>query len=153
MAKRAKAAFDPKVFLATVNHGRKISLYRKGAVVFRQATAADAVFYVRKGRIKIVVSSSEGREAVIALLGPGEFFGTFEFTHKKSGRKVVSDIFPFHNWAFQEGLLHAENLGGDIEHRPVALGEPYTSAPVSRPQKPPATVTGPCRRATPSADP
>jgi CRP-like cAMP-binding protein len=75
MAKRAKAAFDPKVFLATVNHGRKISLYRKGAVIFQQARPADAVFYVRKGRIKIVVSSSDGRKAVIALLGPDEFFG------------------------------------------------------------------------------
>jgi CRP/FNR family cyclic AMP-dependent transcriptional regulator len=75
MAKRAKAAFDPKVFLATVNHGRKISLYRKRAVIFQQATQADAVFYVHKGRIKIVVSSSDGREAVIAFLGPGEFFG------------------------------------------------------------------------------
>jgi CRP-like cAMP-binding protein len=75
MAKRAKAAFDPKVFLATVNHGRKISRFRKGAVVFQQATRADAVFYVHKGRIKIVVSSSDGREAVIAFLGPGEFFG------------------------------------------------------------------------------
>jgi len=75
MAKRAKTAFDPKVFLATVNHGRKISLYRKGAIIFRQAIRADAVFYVHKGRIKIVVSSSDGREAVIALLGPGEFFG------------------------------------------------------------------------------
>jgi CRP/FNR family cyclic AMP-dependent transcriptional regulator len=75
MAKRAKAAFDPKVFLATVNHGRKISCFRKGAVVFQQATRADAVFYVHKGSIKIVVSSSDGREAVIALLGPGEFFG------------------------------------------------------------------------------
>jgi CRP/FNR family transcriptional regulator, cyclic AMP receptor protein len=75
MAKRAKAAFDPKVFLATVNHGRKIARFRKGAVVFQQATRADAVCYVHKGRIKIVVSSSDGREAVIALLGPGEFFG------------------------------------------------------------------------------
>src|SRR4030081_2286212 len=75
MAKRAKAGFDPKVFLATVNHGRMISRFRKGAVVFQQATRADAVFYVQKGRIKIVVSSSDGREAVIAFLGPGEFFG------------------------------------------------------------------------------
>jgi len=46
---------------------------------------------------------------------PGEFFGTFQYTHKKSSRKVTADVFPFHNWAFQEGLLHAENLGGDIE--------------------------------------
>ena len=75
MAKRAKPAFDPKVFLATVNHGRKITLYRKAAVVFRQTDPADAVFYVHKGRIKLVVASSDGREAVIALLGPGEFFG------------------------------------------------------------------------------
>src|SRR5262249_54954099 len=46
---------------------------------------------------------------------PAEFFGTFEYTHKRSGRRVVADVFPFHSWAFQEGLLHAENLGGDIE--------------------------------------
>ena len=46
---------------------------------------------------------------------PAEFFGTFEYVHKLSGRRVTADIFPFHNWAFQEGLLHAENIGGDIE--------------------------------------
>jgi len=46
---------------------------------------------------------------------PAEFFGTFEYSHKKSGRRVTADVFPFHSWAFQEGLLHAENLGGDIE--------------------------------------
>lgn len=46
---------------------------------------------------------------------PAEVFGTFEYTHKLSGRRVVQDMFPFHSWAFQEGLLHAENLGGDIE--------------------------------------
>ena len=48
---------------------------REGQVVFRQATAADAVFYVRKGRIKIVVASQEGKEAVVGVLSPGEFFG------------------------------------------------------------------------------
>jgi len=46
---------------------------------------------------------------------PGEFFGTFTYKHKRSGRQVSADVFPFHNWAFQEGLLHAENIGGDIE--------------------------------------
>jgi kynurenine formamidase len=51
---------------------------------------------------------------------PAEFFGTFVYAHKRSGRKVEADIFPFHNWAFQEGLLHAENLGGDIE---LVLGQ------------------------------
>ncbi len=46
---------------------------------------------------------------------PADYFGTFEYVHKRSGRKVRQDVFPFHNYAFQEGLLHAENLGGDIE--------------------------------------
>jgi kynurenine formamidase len=45
---------------------------------------------------------------------PAEFFGTFEYTHKRSGRHVTADMFPLHSWAFQEGLLHAENLGGDL---------------------------------------
>ena len=44
-----------------------------------------------------------------------DYFGTFEYVHKRSGRKVRQDTFPFHNYAFQEGLLHAENLGGDLE--------------------------------------
>jgi kynurenine formamidase len=51
---------------------------------------------------------------------PAEFFGQFEYTHRLSGRRVVADMFPFHNWAFQEGLLHAENVGGDIE---LVLGQ------------------------------
>jgi kynurenine formamidase len=44
-----------------------------------------------------------------------EFFGTFEYRHKKSGRLVRENMFPFHSLAFQEGLIHAENVGGDIE--------------------------------------
>ena len=44
-----------------------------------------------------------------------EIFPTYEYTHKPSGRHVRSNIFPFHNYGFQEGLLHAENIGGDIE--------------------------------------
>jgi len=46
---------------------------------------------------------------------PADFFGRFEYTHKRSGRRVKQDMFPFHNYGFQEGLLHAENIGGDIE--------------------------------------
>jgi kynurenine formamidase len=46
---------------------------------------------------------------------PADYFGTFEYTHKRSGRRVKQDMFPFHNYGFQEGLLHAENIGGDVE--------------------------------------
>jgi hypothetical protein len=44
-----------------------------------------------------------------------KFFGEYNYVHKKSGRKVTEDVFPFHSYAFQEGLIHAENVGGDIE--------------------------------------
>jgi CRP/FNR family transcriptional regulator, cyclic AMP receptor protein len=74
-AKKTNGTFDPKVFLATVNHGRTVSRYAKDAVIFPQGSPADAVFYIQKGRIKLVVESEQGKEAVIALLGPGEFFG------------------------------------------------------------------------------
>ena len=43
-----------------------------------------------------------------------EFFPEFEYVHKLSGRRIRQNIFPFHNWAFQEGLIHAENVGGEI---------------------------------------
>jgi CRP-like cAMP-binding protein len=75
MAKKAVSAFDPKTFLATVNHGRTISKYARNALIFAQADAADAVFYIQKGRIKLVVESEQGKEAVVAVLGPEEFFG------------------------------------------------------------------------------
>jgi CRP/FNR family transcriptional regulator, cyclic AMP receptor protein len=75
MARRSKPTFDPKTFLATVNHGRTISTYAKDDVVFRQGSPADGVFYIRRGNIKLVVTSKQGREAVVAILNPGEFFG------------------------------------------------------------------------------
>ena len=74
-ATNGNATFDPKAFLATVNHGRIIATYAKDGVVFPQSGPADAVFYIQKGRIKIVVASQQGKEAVVAVLGAGEFFG------------------------------------------------------------------------------
>ena len=75
MAKKAKPTFDPGMFLATVNGGRTIAKYKKGEAVFSQGNPADAVFYIRKGRVKITVVSEQGKEAVVAMLGPDEFCG------------------------------------------------------------------------------
>ena len=72
---RPSKTFDPQTFLATVSRGRTVASYRKDAIVYRQAAAADAVYYLQTGKIKIVVASKQGKEAVIAILGPGEFFG------------------------------------------------------------------------------
>ena len=75
MVKKAKSNFDPKVFLATVDGGRTVSDYRKDAVIFSQGDPADAVFYIQKGKVRIAVTSEQGKEAVVAILGAGAFFG------------------------------------------------------------------------------
>ena len=67
--------FDPAVFLATAAVGRDISKYRKKQVIFAQGDDADAVFYIKKGKVKVAVISKQGKEAVVALLGPDEFVG------------------------------------------------------------------------------
>jgi CRP-like cAMP-binding protein len=70
-----QAAFDPKEFLAKVGDGKTILEVRKGQIVFAQGDAADTVFYVQKGRVKVVVISEQGKEAVVGILEPGQFFG------------------------------------------------------------------------------
>lgn len=75
MARKAQSTFDPKAFLATVSNRCTASALRKDELIFRQSAAADAVFYIQKGKIKIVVASKQGKEAVVGILGPGEFFG------------------------------------------------------------------------------
>jgi CRP/FNR family cyclic AMP-dependent transcriptional regulator len=67
--------FDPAAFLATAGVGRDISTYSKKEVIFSQGDDADAVFYIKKGKVKIAVLSKDGKEAVVALLGPDEFTG------------------------------------------------------------------------------
>ena len=75
MAKAAKKEFNPEVFLAKVGTGKKISKYRKDQTIFAQADAADTIFYLQKGKVKIVVTSEQGKEAVVAVLEPDQFFG------------------------------------------------------------------------------
>jgi len=75
MTPRPKRAFDPKLFLAKVGKGRTKYDYRKHHRIFSQGDAADAIFYVEKGKVKLTVVSHEGKEAVIALLGNDDFFG------------------------------------------------------------------------------
>ena len=75
MARKTKAKFDPNVFLATLDGGRSISSFKTDGVVFEQGTPANAVLYIQKGKIKILVISEQGKEAVVAILGTGDFFG------------------------------------------------------------------------------
>src|SRR5450755_2869966 len=67
--------FDPKAFLAMAGWGRTISKYRINQIVFSQGDPADSIFYVHDGRVKISVLSEQGKEAVVAILGPNQFCG------------------------------------------------------------------------------
>jgi CRP/FNR family transcriptional regulator, cyclic AMP receptor protein len=76
MAKKVKKApFDAKAFLATVDTGRSRSNYRTSELIFSQGDPADAAFFIQNGKVKLTVVSEQGKEAVVALSGPGEFFG------------------------------------------------------------------------------
>jgi CRP/FNR family transcriptional regulator, cyclic AMP receptor protein len=73
--KTTRATFDPKKFLSKVGEGKTISRFRKDQIIFSQGEVADAVFYIQQGKVKLTVVSEQGKEAVVAVLGPGQFFG------------------------------------------------------------------------------
>jgi CRP/FNR family transcriptional regulator, cyclic AMP receptor protein len=75
VGKAAKNEFNPKVFLAKVGIGKTISKYQKDQTIFAQGDAADTIFYLQKGKVKIVVISDQGKEAVVGIIEPDQFFG------------------------------------------------------------------------------
>lgn len=72
---KKKRAFDPNTFLATIGDGRKNLAVAKKQAIFAQGDAADAVFYIQTGKVKLTVVSQTGREATIGMLNQGNFFG------------------------------------------------------------------------------
>jgi CRP/FNR family transcriptional regulator, cyclic AMP receptor protein len=73
--KPTKSSFDAHVFLAKMGGGKTILEFDKGQNVFEQGDVADTVYYIRKGKLKLTVLSDQGKEAVIGMLEPGQFFG------------------------------------------------------------------------------
>src|ERR1700719_5288567 len=75
VAAKKKREFDPNTFLATIGEGRKILTVPKKQMIFAQGDGADAVFYVQKGKVRLTVVSKIGKEATIAIVNEGNFFG------------------------------------------------------------------------------
>ena len=67
--------FDPNTFLATIGDGRKILIVPKKQVIFSQGDEADSIFYVQIGKVRLTVVSKIGKEATIAIVNQGNFFG------------------------------------------------------------------------------
>src|SRR6204780_3868699 len=72
---KRRRRFDPASFLATAAKDRSIATHRNKEIIFNQGDAADSVFYIKKGKVKVTVVSKQGKEAVVALLGADEFLG------------------------------------------------------------------------------
>jgi CRP/FNR family transcriptional regulator, cyclic AMP receptor protein len=70
-----RPALEAEAFLTSAGAARRVATYPKGKIVFSQGQPSDAVMYIQKGGIKISVLSRAGKEAVVAMLGPGDFFG------------------------------------------------------------------------------
>jgi CRP/FNR family cyclic AMP-dependent transcriptional regulator len=92
MKRKGKLAFDPKAFLSKVNGGRAISDYEKHQLVYTQGEPADSVFYIQSGQVKKTVVSKQGKEAVVALLGTGDFFGEGCLTGQRLRLEAVSTV-------------------------------------------------------------
>jgi CRP/FNR family cyclic AMP-dependent transcriptional regulator len=75
VAPAKRTNFDPIAFLETAARGRIIEPYAKERIIFNQGDAANAVFYIKQGRVKLSVVSRHGKEAIVALLGADEFIG------------------------------------------------------------------------------
>jgi CRP/FNR family transcriptional regulator, cyclic AMP receptor protein len=75
MGRKTKPVIDPKKFLSDAGDGRTIWPYAEDIVVFSQGDSANSLLYIQKGKVKITVLSKGGKEAVIAVLGAGDFFG------------------------------------------------------------------------------
>jgi CRP-like cAMP-binding protein len=70
-----EASFDPAIFLAKAGEGQTVTEHAKGQIIFSQGEAAEAVYYILHGDVKLTVVSEQGREAVVAFLGANDFFG------------------------------------------------------------------------------
>jgi CRP/FNR family transcriptional regulator, cyclic AMP receptor protein len=72
---KKKRDFDPKKFLATIGEGRKVVTFPKKQTIFTQGDAADSVFYIQDGKVRLTVVSEIGKEATLGILNQGDFFG------------------------------------------------------------------------------
>lgn len=75
MTRKAETRFDPMAFLAKADGGRTVLKHKLNETIFAQGDPADSVIYIRHGKVKVTVNSAQGKEAVVAILGPDEFCG------------------------------------------------------------------------------
>src|ERR1700684_446081 len=94
MKKAKESVFDAQAFLDSAGVARKIVEHQKNQTIFTQGDASKYVMYIQKGRVKLSVVNEVGKEAVVAMLGPGDFFGEGCLTGQKVRMGTATAITP-----------------------------------------------------------
>src|SRR3990172_12957966 len=94
MTSKNHRAFDPQAFLDSAGVARKVTEFRRKESIFSQGEAAESVIYIQKGGVKLSVVNGTGREAVVAMLGPGDFVGEGCITGQKVRMGTATAITP-----------------------------------------------------------
>jgi len=106
-------SFDPQVFLDTAGVAKKIAEFRRSESIYSQGEAADSVMYVQKGGVKLSVVNGSGKEAVVAMFGPGDFFGEGCMAGQSIRMGTATAITPTTLLVMEKdellGVLHAEH--------------------------------------------
>ncbi len=110
--------FEPENFLATIGVGRKVVTFPRKEIVFAQGDAADSVFYIREGKIRLTVVSKIGKEATLGMLSEGDFFGEGSLAGQplRMGSAIAmtdSELLRIDKKAMMEAL-HRENQFSDM---------------------------------------
>jgi len=119
MKRKAKSRIDPKALLAAVGAGRTARDYSKNQTIFAQGDRAEVVFFVERGKVKLTVLSRQGKQAVIAILGPGNFFGegvAYRLMNVENDRVNARQIFDY-----RLGILSLGSLLGSATMFPATL--------------------------------
>ncbi|MFZ0638689.1 MAG: Crp/Fnr family transcriptional regulator [Candidatus Acidiferrales bacterium] len=110
---RSVNSFDPRVFLDTAGVARKVVEYRRGETIYSQGDAAETVMYIQNGGVKFTVVNGSGREAVVAMFGPRDFFGEGCMAGQPLRMGTTSAITPTTVLAIQKKellrVLHSEH--------------------------------------------
>jgi len=109
---RSAGSFDPQAFLDTAGVARKVADFRRGESIFSQGEAAESVMYVQKGGVKFSVVNGSGKEAVVAMFGPTDFFGEGCMAGQTVRMGTATAITPTTLLVMEKGellrVLHAE---------------------------------------------
>jgi CRP-like cAMP-binding protein len=117
MKSKTKDTFDAQSFLDSAGIAKRIAEYRRGEVIFSQGDPSEHVLYIQKGGVKLSVLSKSGRQGVVAMLGPGQFFGEGGLAGQRvrmgSATATVDSTILFVDQKQMSRLLHQQHAMSD----------------------------------------